>query len=167
MFETLGKLNLSNPSNLSNLSNPLLNWRGIGLEPRGLLRPLRGSGFALGQPDDFVAGASQHSRPKWFYRAEASMMRRRVSRPVSWDAVRRFVQLSKIKAPCGATLAGLAWDVAANSVPLERWRPHVPSITVGKNRGVGNEKPPPNPLDNVFTQCFQGQKIFSLFSACS
>ena len=88
-------------------------------------------------------------------------------RPVSWDAVRRFVQLSKIKAPCGATLAGLAWDVAANSVPLERWRPHVPSITVGKNRGVGNEKPPPNPLDNVFTQCFQGQKIFLLFSACS
>ena len=60
MFETLGKLNLSNPSNLS---NPLLNWRGIGLEPRGLLRPLRGSGFALGQPDRFAAGASRNRAP--------------------------------------------------------------------------------------------------------
>ena len=27
------------------------------MAPRGLLRPLRGSGFALGQPDSFVAGA--------------------------------------------------------------------------------------------------------------
>ena len=27
---------------------------------RGLLRPLRGSAFGLGQPDDFVAGASPH-----------------------------------------------------------------------------------------------------------
>ena len=41
-------------------------------------------------------------------------------RPVSWDAVRRFVQLSKIDA-----LAGLGR--VANSVSLKRWRPNAPS----------------------------------------
>ena len=153
-------------------------WRGIGLEHRGLLRPLRGSGFALGQPDDFVAGASQHSRPKWFYRAEASMMRRRVLPRRSIDDAQAgfasrvvgrrpsFRPVVKDQSPLRGNPCGLGLGRAPDSVALCRPEQHVPSPTAGKNGGVSGEKPIHCAADIVFTQCFQGRKNLSLFSAC-
>ena len=48
----------------------------------------------------------------------------------------------------------------------QRPEPHVPSYTVGKTGGVSGEKPIHCAADIVFTQCFQGRKNLSLFSAC-
>ena len=41
------------------------NTRRMGRAALGLLRPLRGSGFALGQPDRFATGESRRGRTGW------------------------------------------------------------------------------------------------------
>ena len=69
-------------------------------------------------------------------------------RPVSWDAVRRFVQLSKIDALAGSGT-------------------HAPSLIGCKNPILGNAFSRRHDSDIDFVLCLQAsKKIFTFFSAC-
>ena len=81
-------------------------------------------------------------------------------RPVSWDAFRRFVQLSKINAPKGL-------GRAENSVSLWRSPQHAPSPTVGKIVILGNAFSLRHDSDVDSALCLQAyKKSLTFFSAC-
>ena len=81
-------------------------------------------------------------------------------RPVSWDAFRRFVRLSKINHPEG-------FGTGRQLGSPRRWRPHVPSPTAGKNAILGNAFPLRHDSDIDFVLCLQAyRKSLTFFSAC-
>ena len=68
---------------------------------RGLLRPLRGSTFGLGQPDDFVAGASPYG-----------------ARPPTRVSPERSESRSELNAGCGYATLRLCVSALKNELPF-------------------------------------------------